>query len=65
MRSSILAVSALVVTACASNPPQPAAVAPEQASAPAPTVAVAAPATPPPAVEAAYDDPGELSDPSQ
>jgi hypothetical protein len=63
MRSSILAVSSLVLVACASNPSRPAEVAPDQASAPSPAkLAVTAPASPPAAAEA-YDDPGELSDP--
>jgi hypothetical protein len=64
MRSSILAVTALAITACASHSPQPATSAdpPSQASAPAPAKAIAAPATPPEAAEA-YEDPTELHDP--
>jgi hypothetical protein len=62
MRSSIVAACALLVTACASSPTQPAAVAREEPkAAPSPAAAPASAAASP--TEEAYDDPGELHDP--
>jgi hypothetical protein len=67
MRSSIFAVSTLVVAACASHPTQPALTGAADPAAPAAppkaaAQAIGAPATPPEAAEA-YDDPTELHDP--
>src|SRR5277367_3211703 len=59
MRSSIFSACGLV-TACASSPPLPAAVVQER---PAPPAAAASLPAAPPTPEA-YDDPGELQDPS-